>query len=195
MIPAPAAPRRGPQDRILNFLYKWGDGSAPGLEAESFFTGEEKLNGNHPVPWEPFPQGQEAAPSTRMERLREVETSLSHTAGHWAAGLGRSPLEQRAQDLLGRGLRGAGEGEGGSRTCRAGGRLVGAWEAGDLRGVAVPGGGHLVLQRLLQGVCCAHPHPEELIQLPGGSIYTQGSFLDKAGQFKMQTARILGLTS
>ena len=49
--------RRGPRDRILIFLYKWEDLSAPGLEAESF-TGEEKLNENHPVPQEPFPQGQ-----------------------------------------------------------------------------------------------------------------------------------------
>lgn len=33
-----------------------------------------------------------------------------------------------------------------------------------------------MLQRLLQGVCCAHPHPEGLIQLRRGSIYTQSSF-------------------
>ena len=151
MIPAPAAPQRAPQDRILNFLYKWEDGSAPGLEAESFFTGEEKLNGNHPVPREPFPQGQAGGRTVHAygAAQRGRETFPSHTAGHWAAGLGRSPLEQRAQDLLGRGLRGAGEGEGGSRTCRVRGKLVtyegllsreaGTWcSSGSSRGSAVP---------------------------------------------------------
>ena len=73
-IPAPAAPWRGPRDRILSFLYKWEDGSAQGLEAESFFTGEEKLNEKTRSLGSPFRRARhEAAPSTRMERLREVK--------------------------------------------------------------------------------------------------------------------------
>lgn len=129
-IPAPAAPWRGPRDRILRFLYKWEDGSAQGLEAESFFTGEEKLNENNPVPREPFPPGQARGRTVHAygPAQRGEETFPSHTAGRWAAGPGG-----RGARLLNCGSRTcwaggkagpgpAGREEGGSRTCWAGGK-------------------------------------------------------------------------
>lgn len=77
--------------------------------------------------------------------------------------MGRSPLEQ--QDLLG-----GGEGS------------VGAQEAGDVGELAAPEGGHQVLPRLLQGVCCDHPRPEELIQVQGGSIFHTGLIFRQRGE-------------
>lgn len=116
-IPAPAAPWRGPRDRILSFLYKWEDGSAQGLEAESFFTGEEKLNEKTRSLGSPFRRArQEAAPSTRMERLREVKR-LSQATQRVAGPGGRVPDLQGGRKA---GSESDGRGEGGSKTCRAG---------------------------------------------------------------------------
>ena len=114
----------------MNFLNKWEDGSAPGLEAESFFTGEEKFNENHPVPREPFPQGQERGCTVHVYGVaqRDKETFPSHTAGRWAGALAGG---RWVQDLLGRG------------------KARRHTEDGDVRGVTALEGGHLALQRLL----------------------------------------------
>ena len=41
-----------------------------------------------------------------------------------------------------------------------------------------------MLPRLLQGVCCDHPHPEELIQVQGGSIFHMGLIFRQRGEVR-----------